>query len=128
MDACFVIGDNYYLPLEMNDISPRSRRIRISAVFFFYGLCYASWASRIPSIQQNLHLTEAGVGAVLLSMPVGSFVTVPFTGWIVGKAGSRKVVIVAALVYTCMLVFIGFAHKVAELVIALFFFGSFGNM
>jgi len=116
------------LPRVMNELTPRSRRYRISAIFFFYGLCYASWASRIPTIQQNLHLSEAGLGAVLLAMPVGSFITVPFTGYLVGKSGSRKVVIFSVLAYTSMLVFIGFAHTVLQLVIALFFFGSFGNM
>ncbi|HWB27221.1 MAG TPA: MFS transporter [Chitinophagaceae bacterium] len=112
----------------MNDYSPRRRRIHIGAIFFFYGLSYASWASRIPSIQQNLHLSEAALGAVLLGMPAGSFITVPFTGYLIAKKGSRKVVIASSLLYTATLAAIGLSHTVAQLVISLFLFGSFGNM
>ncbi len=112
----------------MSEKSPRSRRLHISSIFFFYGLCYASWAARIPTIQQNLHLSETALGAVLFAMPIGSFLTVPLTGWLVAKAGSRKVVIVSVLVYSSMLAAIGFADTVFQLVVALFLFGSFGNM
>lgn len=102
--------------------------MRVSAMFFFYGLSYASWASRIPTIQQSLHLNEGALGGVLLAMPVGSFVTVPFTGYIVSKKGSRKVVMVSSLLYAGLLACIGFSHTIVQLVISLFFFGSFGNM
>lgn len=112
----------------MNEATPRQRRFRVSSIFFFYGLCYASWAARIPTIQQNLHLNETALGGVLFAMPIGSFLTVPVTGWLVAKAGSRKVVIVSVLVYSSILVCIGFAHTVLQLVLSLFFFGSFGNM
>lgn len=112
----------------MAEYSQKARRMRVSAMFFFYGLCYASWASRIPSIQQSLHLNEAALGAVLLAMPVGSFVTVPFTGYIISKQGSRKVVMVASLLYTITLSGIGLANSVIQLIAALFLFGSFGNM
>ena len=112
----------------MTEYTPRVRRQRVSAIFFFYGLCYASWASRIPAIQQKLHLTNAALGGVLLAMPVGSFLTVPFSGWLIAKVGSRKVVTVAALVYTCLLACIGFSNTIVQLIISLFFFGSFGNM
>ncbi len=112
----------------MNEHSPRARRMRISAMFFFYGLSYASWASRIPSIQQSLHLSEAGLGAVLFAMPAGSFITVPFTGFIIAKKGSRAVVTASSLLYSATLAAIGFSHSVLQLAVALFLFGSFGNM
>jgi len=112
----------------MTDHSPRTRRMRVSAMFFFYGLSYASWVSRIPTIQQSLHLNESALGGVLLAMPVGSFVTVPFTGYLVSKKGSRKVLIASSLLYSTMLACIGFSHTIVQLVISLFLFGSFGNM
>jgi len=112
----------------MIELSPRARRRGISAIFFFYGLSYASWTARIPSIQQSLHLTDAALGGVLFGMPVGSFITLPFSGWLVAKVGSRKVVITAAFLYCCMLACIGFSHSILQLVLSLFFFGSFGNM
>lgn len=103
-------------------------RVRISLFFFFYGFTFASWASRIPSIQQNLHLSETQLGAVLLAMPVGSFITLPFSGYLTSKIGSRKVVIFASLLYCCLLSGIGLSSSVLQLAICLFLFGSSGNM
>ena len=104
------------------------RRISISAFFFLHGICFASWASRIPNIQQSLHLNETSLGAVLFALPVGSFITLPFSGWVIAKKGSRRVIWATAFIYSCMLLCIGLASSVWQLVVALFFFGSSGNM
>ncbi len=108
--------------------TPRAHRIAIAALFFSYGLCFASWASRIPTIQQKLHLTDAALGGVLLALPVGLFISLPISGWIIAKAGSRKVVIFSAMLYCSTLLGIGFAGNLIQLLTALFFFGFFGNV
>ncbi len=105
-----------------------SRRICISLYFFFYGFIFATWASRIPNIQQHLNLSETQLGAVLLAMPVGSFITVPFSGHFTSKFGSRKVVIIASVIYALLLTGIGFSASVLQLTACLFLFGSAGNM
>ncbi len=112
----------------MTDRSLVAVRLRVSLLFFFYGFTFASWASRIPNIQQNLHLSEPALGAVLLSMPVGSFLTLPLSGYFTSKFGSRKMVIVSFLIYTSLLSCIGWAHSIATLSVSLFLFGSSGNM
>jgi len=106
----------------------RARRIRISLFFFFYGFIFATWASRIPNIQQALNLTETGLGAVLLAMPVGSFITLPVSGYLTSKIGSRKVVMIAAVLYSCLLTGIGFSQTTWQLTLCLFLFGSAGNL
>jgi MFS family permease len=114
--------------MEINQKSLTARRVRISLFFFFYGFIFATWASRIPNIQQRLDLTETTLGAVLLAMPVGSFITLPFSGILTSTIGSRKVVIGASFVYSCLLVGIGFSAHIWQLTICLFLFGSAGNM
>jgi MFS family permease len=114
--------------MEMPQRSLRARRTSISLYFFFYGFIFASWASRIPNIQQRLALTEAALGAVLLAMPVGSFITLPFSGYFTSKWGSRKVVMIASTVYALLLVGIGYSPNVFALTVCLFLFGSAGNM
>jgi hypothetical protein len=47
-------------------ISNRTRRIVLSGFFFFTGICFASWASRIPDIKMQLGLNDAELGAMLL--------------------------------------------------------------
>lgn len=114
--------------MEIQQNFLHSRRISISLFFFFYGFIYASWASRIPDIQQKLNLSETVLGAVLLAMPVGSFLTLPISGYLTSKSGSRKVVIGSSLVYSCLLAGIGFSQSVGQLTVCLFLFGSAGNM
>src|SRR5438128_1547483 len=114
--------------MEIQHRSLTATRIRISLFFFFYGFIFASWASRIPTIQQSLGLSEARLGAVLLAMPVGSFITLPFSGLLTAKIGSRKVVMVASFIYGLILMGIGFSQNVWQLTVCLFLFGSAGNM
>lgn len=52
-------------------ITRTSYRISIGTFFFIQGLCFASWASRIPSIQLQLGMSEAALGSVLLALPAG---------------------------------------------------------
>jgi MFS family permease len=100
----------------------------VGAMFFFQGLSFASWASRIPSIQQTLGLNEAALGAMLLALPIGLMISLPFAGWLISRVGSRKVVVTAALAYSGVLVSLGFAQNTLQLASALFVYGFFGNL
>ena len=108
--------------------SPRPARIAVSTFFFMAGICFASWASRIPDIQHHLHLNDAGLGSVLFALPVGSMLSLPFSGMLVAKLGSRFTMIGATLLYAALLCSIGFVDATWQLVTALFFFGVAGNM
>jgi MFS family permease len=103
-------------------------RIAVAALFFLQGIGFASWTSRIPSIQQQLSLTEAQLGIVLLAIPTGLLFSIPFAGWFVAKMGSRKVGTVSILCYGLVLVSLGLAETRLQLMICLFVFGFFGNM
>ncbi len=110
-------------------ISPlRFQRIAVSIYFFIAGLTFASWACRIPDIKNKLHLSDAGLGSVLLSLPIGLMASLPLSGWLVGKFGSRKVLLIASVAYPVLLLFIGLAQTTFTTVIALFFFGMFANL
>jgi MFS family permease len=108
-------------------ISPKNYRIAIAVFFFIAGLCFASWASRIPDIKHHLGLSDGQLGLILFAMPVGTMFALPFTGWIISKLGSRTILLFAAIFYPSTLVLIGFVQQPWHLVLALFFFGSFGN-
>ncbi|MGV3504192.1 MAG: MFS transporter [Adhaeribacter sp.] len=121
------IGDLAYA--EAGQVYPKKiYRMAVGAMFFFQGLSFASWASRIPSIQQTLGLNEAALGAMLLALPVGLMLSLPFAGWLISRVGSRKVVITAALAYSGVLVSLGFAQNTLQLASALFVYGFFGNL
>lgn len=109
-------------------LNPGKSRIAVSAVFFAYGLTFASWASRIPSIQQNLAISDGVLGLVLFALPAGLFLCLPFSGWIINHFGSRKIVIVSGLIYTGLLLLIGLAQNLPQLIGVLFVFGFFSSL
>jgi MFS family permease len=102
-------------------------RIAVGAMFFLAGLCFASWASRIASVQQTLGLSDAALGGVLFTLPVGLMCSLPFSGWIITRIGSKKLLIASLLVYASTLVTLGLAQNTFQLIACLFFFGFSSN-
>ncbi|WP_291908199.1 MFS transporter [Chitinophaga sp. CB10] len=106
----------------------RMIRIAVSALFFLTGLCFSSWTSRIADIQQSMRLNNAGLGAVLLALPIGSIISLPTAGVLVSKFGSRQVVVNAAIAYAAILPLLGLATAPWQLMGALVLFGFSGNL
>jgi MFS family permease len=111
-----------------NQSSPRRRRIMVAIFFFVSGFGFSTWASRIPTIQQELHLNEAQLGAVLFALPIGLMGTLPVTGVLLSRFDSRRIMMIGAVFFNLMLCGIGFATQTWQLVIALIFFGSSRNL
>ena len=97
-------------------------RIVLSTYFFLSGLCFATWASRIPTIKDFFNFNEAELGTVLLAMPISSLIGLPISGWLVSKFDSRFPLIVAMFFLTIALASIGFASTPFLLVAALCLF------
>lgn len=106
---------------------PAVHRRAVAAVFFLQGLCFASWGSRIPQIQQALGLSEPELGGILFALPVGLMVSLPLSGWAVARLGSRRSLAAALVAYALALALVGQAASASTLIAALFFFGLFGN-
>ena len=102
------------------------QRAALNTYFFLSGLCFATWASRIPTIKDFFDFNEAELGTVLLSMPISSLIGLPISGWLVSKFDSRFPLIVAMLFLTMALTSIGFANTPFLLVasLSLFSFSS----
>ncbi|NML66775.1 MFS transporter [Hymenobacter sp. RP-2-7] len=103
-------------------------RIAVSTSFLLQGLCFSTWASRIPTMQQRLHLSEAELGGVLLAVPVGLLASLPLSGWLVARYGSRHVVVAGVLLYAAVLPLLGLAATTVQLMAGLVLFGLASNM
>ncbi|MDQ3277318.1 MAG: MFS transporter [Bacteroidota bacterium] len=103
-------------------------RIAVSTLFFLQGLCFATWASRIPSIQQSLGISESLLGVILFSLPAGSMLSLLFSGKLVTRYGSKKIAVNALLSYSLLLPAIGFASSPVLLIASLVLFGFAGNL
>lgn len=108
--------------------SKREIRWGVLSFFFVQGIGFASWASRIPDIKRSLALSDAGLGSVLFALPAGSFIGLPFAGFLVTRFGSKSVVTLAATLYALTLVAIGFSATTWQLVVGLLLFGTSGNL
>lgn len=103
-------------------------RIAVSCLFFLQGLCFATWASRIPDIQATLRLSDAQLGLVLFALPCGSMISLPLSGWVINRFGSKYVGALSLLLYAISLTALGFASSIALLITGLVLFGIFGNI
>ncbi len=79
--------------------SPRSATSRARwatrAQFLNLGLVIGSWGVHIPSLKGRYALDERTLGLALLSMSVGSLLTLAIAGRVVGRLGARNTTVVA---------------------------------
>ncbi|MFV8321799.1 MFS transporter [Flavobacterium sp. LS2R12] len=105
-------------------------RIRwaVSMFYFGMGLCFATWASRIPDIKTALDLSEGDLGSILFALPLGQLVIMPFSGKLVTRFGSHRILIFALSLYVFSMTNLGLAAAAWQLSLGLFVFGIFGNL
>jgi MFS family permease len=95
------------------------QRIAIGIYFFFSGVCFSTWASRIPNVKDYFDFNEAELGNLLLVMPIASVFGLPFSGWLVSKFNSRNPLIISFIIYASSLIGIGFSENLWSLVLSL---------
>jgi MFS family permease len=111
-------------------VSPADPLVRSAAratavAFIGSGFAFASWASRIPQVKAQLHLSAAQLGIVLLAIAAGSVIALPLAGHVVARFGSRRTVAAMAglLGLALAAVAAGYLVGVAPLVAGLFVLG-----
>jgi fucose permease len=93
--------------------------------FIGAGFAFASWAARIPQVRDRLHLDPSELGLVLLAIAGGSVISLPLSGPIVRRFGSRRTVELMALLLAAGLAVAGSGYLVGvwPVVVGLFVFG-----
>jgi MFS family permease len=105
--------------------SVRKAWVGTLALFLVHGLIVATWVSRIPAIQNALRLSNGILGLTLLSSAVGAVSTIPITGWLVSRYGSKRATTGASLLFAASLVLPSLAINAWTLAGALYVFGAF---
>jgi MFS family permease len=103
----------------------RSATYATYLAFIAAGAAFASWASRIPQVRDALLLTPATLGLVLLASAAGSVISLPLSGPVITRIGSRRTLTVMSILTAMSLagVAIGYHQGRMSVVIALFFLG-----
>ena len=94
----------------------QKQRISLSIYFFLSGICFSTWASRIPTIKTQFGLNDAELGNLLLAMPISSLIGLPISGWLVSRFDSRLPLLISFAIFSVALLSIGFSDNIFLLV------------
>ncbi len=118
----------------MTEIQPTiysKQRIRyaVLALFIAQGLCFASWASRLPDIKKDFNVESyLHYGLLMFLLPIGKFVAIPLVGFLLPRIGSKKTVLISIIGYAISLFLVSIIPGITGLGISIFLFGIFWNM
>jgi MFS family permease len=121
-------GPSIQIADEPGLLSRKRVRMAVSLFYFGQGVCFASWASRIPDLKSMMQLSDAELGSILLALPLGQLVTMPISGRLTTIFGSKKMLTIATPFYALALIILGLATAGWQLAIFLFLFGVVGNL
>jgi predicted MFS family arabinose efflux permease len=106
------------------DGSLRSAANATRIAFIANGLAFASWAPIIPFAKANTGVDEAALGLLLLCLGIGSVISMPITGWLCARHGTRQMILISALIMACALPFLAYLVEYWALAITLLIFGA----
>lgn len=92
--------------------------------FLIHGLVASAWISRIPAVQSSLGLNNAVLGLCLLGTAVGSVASIPLTGWLVTRFGSKRATTWSTVAFCLALVGPTFAVGPVSLFALLMLYGA----
>ena len=96
----------------------------VATIFAIAGAVFGSWASRIPSLKNQLGIEPAELGGVLLVLAMASVLSFPISGRWIDIYGPAKVTRYLALSTLITLVLISFATSLWGLALCVAFFGA----
>ena len=108
----------------MKTRSLRAARVAVAAIFFVNGTATANWLVRIPAVQQKLGLSEGELGLALFGVAVGALVSMPWTGRLVARFGSKRVTQLAAFAFAAVFLLPPLAPNGLALFVALVILGA----
>jgi predicted MFS family arabinose efflux permease len=102
----------------------RRAALATALVFATNGFLLASWVSRLPATRDRLGASVAELGLVLLCPGFGSLLSMPFSGRLCRRFGSRAVVAATTVAASAVLVVLAVVPTLVGLGVALFAWGS----
>ncbi|MBC7388664.1 MAG: MFS transporter [Opitutaceae bacterium] len=104
------------------------QRKAVSALFMAFGFGFSTWASGIPELQQKLNISDATLGYLLFAIPLGDLITIPFSGWLTARFGTRNLVMYFVVFYAFILFLLSTVSSVLLLLILMAILGIASNL
>jgi MFS family permease len=105
------------------EIAPRRARVGVSIVFALCGAAFATWAARVPAVQQRLGLGAGELAIGLFGLAAGSVAALLAAGPLITTIGSRRGALAGAVVLCGSLPLVALAPNLPMLVAALVVLG-----
>lgn len=99
-------------------------RRAVGVVFFVNGAVLASWVPYVPEVKALHGLSDGELGGVLLALAMGAILAMPTAGRLIGRFGSRRMTMLAALLFPLLLPLPLVSSNVAFLTAALALLGA----
>ncbi len=93
-------------------------------LFLVHGFVVATWISRIPAVQSALRLNNFVLGLTLLASALGALCSIPVTGLLIGRLGSKRVSVLASTIFCVCLLLPALAVNAITLAMGLYAFGA----
>ena len=101
-------GDRSLRPVPPGTAVAERAKRAVATAFICSGFGFASWASRLPAIRDQLQASPSTMGLILLAGGLGAVVAVPLSGIIVAKLGAARSVAFMSLALAAGLVVLAF--------------------
>jgi predicted MFS family arabinose efflux permease len=99
------------------------------AIFLVCGFGLSSWAPMVPYAKDRLGLNDGSLGLLLLFLGAGAIVTMPISGFLIHKFGSRRVMVISAFIIALTLPLLLLMKSAVLMAVVLFMFGcGIGNI
>ncbi|WP_108821966.1 MFS transporter [Dysgonomonas sp. Marseille-P4361] len=115
--------------LQATIYSKQRIRYAVMSLFIAQGLCFASWASRLPDIKKDFNVESfLHYGFLMALIPIGKFAAIPLVGFLLPRIGSKKTVLISIMGFALSLFLVSIVPGITGLGIMMFLFGTFWNM
>ena len=95
----------------------------LAMLFLVDGAGFGAWAAHVPVFKQFLHIENGSLTFVLIGVIAGAIISMPVTGQLIARYGSRRVIWNAAISYVLM---IGLLAQASSFWLLVIFVGLFG--
>jgi len=102
----------------------RQVRVSLTTLFAASGVFVGSWASRIPAVKSEFHLSAARLGLILACMTIGAVAASPLAGIASARFGSRPLLRISAPLAALAFAFMALASSTPLLVVSLILMGA----
>ncbi|RZA04114.1 MAG: MFS transporter [Sphingobacteriaceae bacterium] len=91
--------------------------------FLICGLGLSAWAPLVPFAKDRLQLNDSNLGLLLLFLGIGAFCTMPLTGWLAQRIGTKIIILITALIIAIALPALAIVDTFVGMAVTLFVFG-----